>query len=50
MVEFIESNSCHYTMYNDSVYKKLESNIVGAGSGAKAGGVTAKPASGPLFG
>jgi hypothetical protein len=35
MVEFIESNSCHYTMYNDSVYKKLESNIVGAGSGAK---------------
>lgn len=35
MTEFIKSNSFHYTMYNDSIHKKLESNIVGAGEGAK---------------
>lgn len=35
MTEFIKSNSFHYIMYNDNVHKKLESNIVGAGNGAK---------------
>jgi hypothetical protein len=35
MQEFVNSNSFHYTMYDDSLYEKLEKNIVGAGNGAK---------------
>jgi hypothetical protein len=35
MQDFVASNAFHYTMYNDSIHKKLEDNIVGAGPGAK---------------
>lgn len=35
MLNFKDSNAFHYCMFDESIHKKLENNIMGAGAGAK---------------